>query len=415
MQKKSLIVLVFALSAVVLFSCKEEEEDMAPMQNFKVTIENVFEPRNYFVSGITEAVGPGGSYSFSFNAGKGHSLSLATMFVQSNDLFYAPSMDGIALYDQSGNPVTGDITSLVNLWDAGTEGNEEPGTGANQAPRQSGPNTGMTEGENVMLISDVNDGFTYPNDEEVIKLSLAHDGGSKFTLTIDNISDAGAFQTPLAPGSWVVHSEGQTPIFKSGSMASSGLENLAEDGNNGIIAMEFEESSGYISPFAPGAFSVFMNDNPLFMDGKAASSELEALAEDGNPTGFMTVFNTPVGGSSPAPIFPGDSYEFMFSASDGDQLSFATMLVQSNDLFIGTQGLSLYSNGQAVSGDVTSNMTLWDAYKETNEFPGAGNYQAPRQSGPNMGMDENGSVQVVNDGFSYPSITEMIKVTISPM
>ena len=39
------------------------------------------------------------------------------------------------------------------------------------------------------------------------------------------------------------------------------------------------------------------------------------------------VFNTPVGASSPAPIFPGEAYEFTLGANPGDMLSFATMFV----------------------------------------------------------------------------------------
>lgn len=415
MQKKSLALLVFAISAIFISSCKDEEDMMLTTQSFKVIVENVFEAKDYFVSGTTEAIGPAGNYSFTFNAGVGHYLSLACMFVQSNDLFYAPSMNGIALYDASGNAVTGDITSMVNLWDSGTEVNEEPGTGMNQAPRQSGPNTGMAENGNVVMIADVNDGFTYPIDEDVIKLSLDHNGGTEFTITINNVSDAGAFQTPLAPGIWVVHSADQTPLFMNGSAASAGLENLAEDGNNADIATELDGNSGYLSPFAPGAFAIYTNNNPLFWNGQSASSELEALAEDGNPEGFMNLFNTPAGGSSPAPIFPGESYEFTFDATDGDMLSFSTMLVQSNDLFVGTQGFNLYSNGQAASGDITSQLFLWDAYTETNEFPGAGNNQAPRQAGANTGMDENGNVQMVNDAFTYPDVAQMIKVTLMPM
>ena len=385
------------------------------MQGFKVTIENVFESKDYFASGNTEAIGPGGMYSFTFNAGKGHYLSLATMFVQSNDLFYAPAMDGIALYDGTGNAVTGDITSMIELWDAGTEVNEEPGTGLNQAPRQSGPDTGTDENGNVVMVADAMDGFTYPTDEEVIMVSLAHDGGTEFTVTIENVSDVGSFQTPLAPGVWAVHSMDQTPIFMSGSPASSELEALAEDGNNADLAAELADKSGYLSPFAPGAYAISPGENPIFTDGQAASSELEALAEDGNPAGFARVFNTPVGGSSPAPIFPGESYEFTFEAADGDILSFAVMLVQTNDLFIGVDNFTLFNNGVAASGDITSSLSLLDAYTEVNEYPGTGNNQAPRQSGPNTGMDESGNVQAVNDAFTYPAAAQMINVTITPM
>ena len=69
-------------------------------------------------------------------------LSFATMFVPSNDLFFAPDENGIPLFDETGMPKAGDATQYLMLWDAGTEENQEPGVGANQAQRQSGPNTG---------------------------------------------------------------------------------------------------------------------------------------------------------------------------------------------------------------------------------------------------------------------------------
>ena len=84
---------------------------------------------------------PGSSYSFSFEATPGEYLSFATMFVQSNDWFFAPAASGIGLFDGDA-PLEGDITELVLLWDAGTEVDETPGEGPNQAPRQAGPDTG---------------------------------------------------------------------------------------------------------------------------------------------------------------------------------------------------------------------------------------------------------------------------------
>ena len=104
---------------------------------------------------------PGKAYHFTFEASPGDRLTVTTMFGQSNDLFYAPGDDGIALF-QKGAPIQGDITSRFHLWDAGTEVNEEPGFGLNQAPRQSAPNTGPSERKPVRRIEDVKDGFTFP-------------------------------------------------------------------------------------------------------------------------------------------------------------------------------------------------------------------------------------------------------------
>src|SRR5215468_6629587 len=86
----------------------------------------------------------GGAFEFSFMANPGMKLNFATMYGQSNDLFYAPE-EAIDLFDAKGNPINGDVTSSFKLWDAGTEVNQAPGLGADQAPRQKGPNTGADE------------------------------------------------------------------------------------------------------------------------------------------------------------------------------------------------------------------------------------------------------------------------------
>ncbi len=88
---------------------------------------------------------PGDSFEFSFTASPGVKLSLTMMNGQSNDEFYAPDENGIALFDAKGAPFSGDITAKLILWDAGTEVNEELGIGPNQGPRQKAPNTGVDE------------------------------------------------------------------------------------------------------------------------------------------------------------------------------------------------------------------------------------------------------------------------------
>lgn len=89
-------------------------------------------------------IGPGGAYEFTLNAAQGDSLTLFTMFGQSNDYFYS-NPNPIALFDSTGEPAGGDVTERFTLFDAGTEVNEEPGVGTTQAPRQKMPNTGAAE------------------------------------------------------------------------------------------------------------------------------------------------------------------------------------------------------------------------------------------------------------------------------
>jgi hypothetical protein len=97
---------------------------------------------------------PGDSYEFTVTAMPGMKFFMTQMFGQSNDWFYAPGPNGIALFDGKGNPVNADITEQFYLWDAGTEKDEEIGIGPNQGPRQKNPNTGADEHGVVHRVKD---------------------------------------------------------------------------------------------------------------------------------------------------------------------------------------------------------------------------------------------------------------------
>jgi len=97
---------------------------------------------------------PGDSYEFTVTAAPGMKFFMTQMFGQSNDWFYAPSANGIALFDSKGKPLNGDVTDQFVLWDAGTEKDEEIGIGPNQGPRQKGTNTGEDEHGVVHRVND---------------------------------------------------------------------------------------------------------------------------------------------------------------------------------------------------------------------------------------------------------------------
>ena len=103
---------------------------------------------------------PGMAYEFTVAGRPGDMLSFATGFVQSNDLFYAPGPDGIALFPDGALPFSGDVTDMLMLWDAGTELNERPGSGLNQVLGQAGPNMGITEME---MVDERKVCFVYPD------------------------------------------------------------------------------------------------------------------------------------------------------------------------------------------------------------------------------------------------------------
>lgn len=152
------------------------------------------------------------------------------------------------------------------------------------------------------------------------------------------------------------------------------------------------------------------------------------------------IFNTPNGHSAPGPVLPnsGDSYSFSFHAGSDylpmapSKLSFNTMLVASNDLFFAPAGagIDLYDQGgNAITGDITDQIHLWDAGTEVNRAPGSDD-QPPAGMPKGTGTDESGTVMLLEESggsipviivnemgdeetFNYPTVNEMIKVTLT--
>jgi len=197
----------------------------------------------------------------------------------------------------------------------------------------------------------------------------------EFTATLHNVSETSSVPTDMSPGVWAIHTKPYPMYQAQKSDNDKGLESLAEDG-------------------VPDALLA----NLLKMEDVAAAG----------------IFDTPSGSEEPGPLVPGSSYTFTFRAMPGDYLSFATMFVQSNDLFFGTAciGIPLFEEGTPLSGDITSLIRLWDCGTEVNEVPGIGLYQAPRQKGLDMGAPEYKKVHVATG--SFPDVPDMIRVTIEP-
>lgn len=117
---------------------------------------------------------PGDSYEFTVTAAPGMKLFMTQMFGQSNDWFYAPGANGIALFDAKGVAVSGDITDQLYLWDAGTEKDEEIGIGPNQGPRQKGTNTG---GDEHGVVHRVKDERWVGRNKEFFRITISPEGG----------------------------------------------------------------------------------------------------------------------------------------------------------------------------------------------------------------------------------------------
>ncbi|MCU0626230.1 MAG: spondin domain-containing protein, partial [Gemmatimonadaceae bacterium] len=118
----------------------------------------------------------------------------------------------------------------------------------------------------------------------------------------------------------------------------------------------------------------------LFTPGMAASTALERIAEDGNVMPLATAFGAAgfgtQGVAGSGPLLAGQTAEFTFMLDRANPLhrflSYASMLLPSNDAFIGTmnpRGRALTDangNFQSFSFTVGGNQ-VWDAGTEVND------------------------------------------------
>ena len=164
---------VYAVSkaANVLFTpggmADEALERLAEDGNFQPMLDKVMALEGLAAAGMFLPGQP-----FTFTASPGDHLQFATMFVQSNDLFFAPKAGGIALFDIGGRAAHGKVTGQVALYDAGTEVNQPPGAGPDQAPRQPKPDTGKAERAPIEIVASRHDGFTYPAVDAVVEVEI---------------------------------------------------------------------------------------------------------------------------------------------------------------------------------------------------------------------------------------------------
>lgn len=190
-------------------------------------------------------------------------------------------------------------------------------------------------------------------------------------------------------------------------------------------------------PLSPGAFAVFRGDDPLFTPNQLADEGTELIAEDGFPgpplPGLKSAMLAAAAGVSESGVFQseggplgpaleaGATASFTVTASPGDRLQFETMFVQSNDWFyaFGDGGLELFDGDDPVSGDVTSQLVLYDAGTEEDTPPGTGDFQKPVQDpmAMDVGPAESVPIQSAADrhpDFTIPSASSVIRVTMTP-
>lgn len=195
---------------------------------------------------------PGQTLEIDFTAQPGENISFATMFAPTNDAFFSPNETGIAVYDDFGNPITGDVSNQLGLWDAGTEFNEAFSQGQFQTMDSNGqmiadPNTGAADPNNQIRRIDQTNAFStdFPAASELMQAEIVHNGNDSFTLRLTNTSGDTNLAAPNSPGVLVVHDNTVHPLFDQGETDRGlGLEGVAEDGNPAALIQSLNELTG---------------------------------------------------------------------------------------------------------------------------------------------------------------------------
>ena len=398
-------------------------------------------------SGASGALASGDAVDITFTAGKKQNVSFAAMFGESNDWFFAPDVGGIALYDASGNPVSGDVTSQIKLWNAGTEIDQEPAVGDSTGPKQPSPDYGAPDPDPTIREVPVNvtlsDGsmFTRPQINQMIQATLIPGASGQFTLHLANVSTSTTLVTSqgmrsihISPPVWAVHIL-PAPLFTVGQAdRGQGLELVAESGRAAVLAGNLHELSGAATPISPGVFAVHHDPEPLYGLGQPDRGlGLEHQCEDGNNMALLEAmngvassgkiaqagsFDIPVGASAKGAATPGNAFEIDLMGVPGDHVSFTTMFGMSDDWCFASQpeGIALFNDdGTAVNGEVTEEVGIYDAGTEVDEELAIGADTGPQQPMPNTGAaDPVPQVREVAPSVYGVPASAHLRVTLTP-
>ena len=140
----------------------------------------------------------------------------------------------------------------------------------------------------------------------------------------------------------------------------------------------------YAQPLSPVAV-VLHGDNKMWSIGEEASVALEKLAESGDNSDFIADSNALATSSSDGVLLPGMQSTINISTTDrlANNLTIATMLVNTNDAFSGLTGIDISS--MAVNDKKSWNLNVYDAGTELNN-EAMGTIPGPADGG--TGFDE---------------------------
>ena len=327
------------------------------------------------------------------NAANYRYVSFASMIIPSNDAFFG-NEDGEAyeLFDAAGNfngPIVIDIFT-EDIYDSGTEVNTAQGAagfslgfdglGSGEStddptgtvgihPDRLTNTIGLNTVPGTVIGSDGSAGIEAG--EAIARLTIYVDNAPADTVLYDveNLQpDDGFFFTPV----WTGLHDGSFDLFNAGERASEGLEVLAETGATGDLSAEFAQ---------PGRLDTTVADGPI-APGAVVSGSIDVI----NPANYRYV-------------------------------SFASMIIPSNDAFFGNEDPLAYElfdadgnfNGPIVI-DIFSE-DIYDSGTEVNTAQGA--------AGFSQGFDGLGSGESTDDptgtvGIHPDRLTNTVGLNTAP-
>lgn len=402
MKTKNTFLLVALALSLIFVSCNKSDNNMETSDvSSTITIKNTTQVKDYAQSGAFQGTGtpplihPGQSIDIKFSAGNGQTLAFATMYGLSKDWFFAPINPGLKLYDESKQPIVGDVSDQIKLWDNGTKDDV----------------TGNDESKVIAEVAGVNAAL-------LMKLDLSFDTEkSEFTLKITNTSGGTTHETPFSPGVWAVSNIvggkllNSNPFFEANKISNPEITAIAEGGDNAPASTKTISNTGIITGLSQLLVVAYNGiDNPIFkVDTKDSGKGLKNIAELGDADALAAylrtlpgVTNVSVIGSTP--ILPGVEITGDIKGIRGDKISIVSMFTYSNDWFFANSEDILIST----KGELASKIKLYDNGTAMSQFPGAGNAQGIFGGTPileDLNIKEVGSQFMVLEPNNYISVS----------
>ncbi|MFT5429499.1 MAG: hypothetical protein ACI9OJ_000170 [Myxococcota bacterium] len=186
---------------------------------------------------------PGMMYEFTVSPSTtAPNLTIAAMVVWTNDVFMATRPQGIPLLKPDGTPrsaemIEADFARHFVVLDAGTEANEIPGFGRNQAPTQEAAGQGDAD-PLEMGVSSYHDWTNDLMGASVggrLSVTVTDAGDGSFDVVVENSSEGTTVENIFTPVLWALQAPGAN-FFEMGTVATAGLESLSEYGDPSVWA-----------------------------------------------------------------------------------------------------------------------------------------------------------------------------------